>query len=135
MPIVVRCNCGTILRARDEQAGRACRCPRCGASLEVPYPVAKAIPSPDQPAPPPPQPVLPANVSPITAAVLSHRSRTGPTKPPPAEPPPTVNLSDLQKCERTIRGHVYWVLLLLVIPLIYSTFISTFTMETVKQSL
>ena len=45
MPIILTCPCGRTLRAKDDQAGRACRCPACGTTLQVPYPVAKAVES------------------------------------------------------------------------------------------
>jgi hypothetical protein len=36
MPILITCDCGTKLRARDEQSGKRIRCPSCKEILEVP---------------------------------------------------------------------------------------------------
>jgi hypothetical protein len=36
MPILVRCDCGKQLKAKDELAGRRVKCPGCGAVLTVP---------------------------------------------------------------------------------------------------
>jgi hypothetical protein len=38
MPIVVSCECGRTLRAKDEAAGRKVRCPACGAIVAVAAP-------------------------------------------------------------------------------------------------
>src|SRR5262245_48963168 len=34
--IEVRCECGSLLRARDEHAGKVLKCPKCGARLRLP---------------------------------------------------------------------------------------------------
>jgi len=36
MPIVVRCACGVKLKAKDEQAGKTLKCPKCKQSLVIP---------------------------------------------------------------------------------------------------
>src|SRR5437588_3611300 len=36
MSIVVSCDCGKRLRARDEDAGKRAKCPGCGKTLVVP---------------------------------------------------------------------------------------------------
>ena len=38
MSIIVRCACGKQFRARDEFAGKAARCPACGATLQIGQP-------------------------------------------------------------------------------------------------
>jgi len=139
MPITVRCKCGTTLRARDEQAGRTCKCPQCGAALGVPYPVAKPIapPTDEEHQEIPPQPDLPPSASAVTVALLQHRAQ-GPNRPEPAVPPPPpveVELSDLQKCDRTFRGHLYWLLLFFVIPITYSTFARDLDIKTIRDKL
>src|SRR5438876_126601 len=34
--IDVRCECGSLLRAKDEHAGKVLKCPKCGGRLRVP---------------------------------------------------------------------------------------------------
>ncbi len=110
MPIILTCPCGRMLRAKDDQAGRACRCPACGTTLQVPYPVAKAIE-------PPPEgskfiaPDVPAPTSALSAALHIHRAAEqniphAGSKRSAAPDSPTISLSELQKKERTWRGHV-----------------------------
>jgi len=43
MAIVVRCECGRQLQAKDEYAGRRTRCPDCGRELTLPGPETEAI--------------------------------------------------------------------------------------------
>src|SRR4051812_46513342 len=111
MPIVVTCSCGKTLRARDELAGKRCRCPGCGHGVTVPFPVATATPAPHDP---------PAT----TAALLAHRAATNPDFQPAPRTAPAkkhdLPLNDLHRSERSWRGHVYWLLLLAIIPLVYS---------------
>src|SRR5687767_3108685 len=109
MPIVVRCTCGRQLRARDEQAGRRCKCPNCGRSLLVPYPVATIVPrEADELQCPPPsaQPAQPVvQIDPNDPQLGWH--------PPPQQappPPPPVASADTDALEATWRGHVYWLL-------------------------
>ncbi|MBN2025090.1 MAG: hypothetical protein JW809_20100 [Pirellulales bacterium] len=57
MPIEFRCvECQVLLRTPDEAAGRAARCPECGADLTVPAVGAKAPPRPLPAAPVPSRP-------------------------------------------------------------------------------
>jgi hypothetical protein len=35
--IRVECKCGKVLKAKPEAAGKAVKCPGCGAQLQVPY--------------------------------------------------------------------------------------------------
>jgi hypothetical protein len=46
MPIVVQCQCGRVLKARDEFAGSRAECPTCGEIVEIPA-SAKASTSPE----------------------------------------------------------------------------------------
>src|SRR5262249_6463326 len=50
--IEVRCECGSLLRARDEHAGKVLKCPKCGGRVRVPSDEAYAEELP----PPPPRP-------------------------------------------------------------------------------
>ena len=43
MAIVVRCECGRQLQAKDEYAGRRTRCPDCGRELTLPGPETEAL--------------------------------------------------------------------------------------------
>ena len=36
MPIKVTCQCGRLLAAKDELAGRAASCPKCGETVQIP---------------------------------------------------------------------------------------------------
>ena len=38
MPIVIACQCGKKLQAKDELAGKRVKCPQCGQPLTVPAP-------------------------------------------------------------------------------------------------
>lgn len=38
MPILMTCDCGATLRAKDEQAGKRTRCPSCSKILTIPTP-------------------------------------------------------------------------------------------------
>lgn len=44
MPILMECQCGRRIRARDELAGKRVKCPQCSAVLTVPPPTAAAPP-------------------------------------------------------------------------------------------
>ncbi len=45
MPILVTCDCGTKLRAKDEQAGKKIRCPSCKEVMLVPTSTSSAVSS------------------------------------------------------------------------------------------
>jgi hypothetical protein len=38
MAIEIRCSCGRSLKAKDEHAGKAAKCPHCGNVIHVPLP-------------------------------------------------------------------------------------------------
>jgi hypothetical protein len=42
MPISVRCSCGQAMTVKDELAGKAIKCPKCGAAVRVGQPAAAA---------------------------------------------------------------------------------------------
>ncbi len=147
MPIVVACSCGKKLRARDDQAGRECRCPSCGQMVFVPYPVARAIDPPDFSAPAPAaDPEIPTQWPPPPKP--SKRKSVAPQQPQYIEPPPyfpppqttiiparkAVKLPDrvvpgplpsvdeeVKRREQSWRAHVYWVMLIFILPLIFVT--------------
>src|SRR5262245_55569943 len=48
------CTCGTMLRVKDEHAGKQTRCPKCGAEMTVP--ATREAPPPAPPPPPPRRP-------------------------------------------------------------------------------
>ena len=48
MSIELQCNCGKVLKARDEHAGRQARCPSCKQLLFIPAPVPLQEPEPLQ---------------------------------------------------------------------------------------
>lgn len=67
MPIPVACRCGQKFRAKDELAGKAVKCPKCGQALRIPaagQPAGAAQPAPRQPAPAPQQRVAQTSAAP-----------------------------------------------------------------------
>lgn len=55
MPIRITCpSCSAVLSVRDENAGRAVRCPKCDGVIPVPVPAPPPEPPPEPAAPPPP---------------------------------------------------------------------------------
>jgi hypothetical protein len=57
MPIVVKCRCGRVLKARDEFAGTRAECPTCGALVQIPLTSDDAAAFAPQPGQAPPTPV------------------------------------------------------------------------------
>jgi RsiW-degrading membrane proteinase PrsW (M82 family) len=110
MAIIIECQCGRTLRARDELAGRWVRCPNCRQGVLVPLPDDEpqergAIELADEePVRPPPAPLPPPRWRPPSAAA----DAPAPLAPPPAQ---------VKQAESSWRGHIYWVLLLAMIPL------------------
>lgn len=50
MPIQIKCDCGKMLRVKDESAGKKVRCPNCQAILTVPQPEPMLVePDPEEP--------------------------------------------------------------------------------------
>jgi RsiW-degrading membrane proteinase PrsW (M82 family) len=130
MPILVLCECGRQLRARDELAGRRCRCPACGTLVTVPPPpvsasdggprnIASASPSAKVPAAPPAPPAPPllgyaGTETPFHAEPLVHGA---------AHPLPVIARApvDVERLEKSWRGNLFWLLLLAMIPLAWIT--------------
>jgi RsiW-degrading membrane proteinase PrsW (M82 family) len=125
MPILVTCNdCGRTLRARDEQAGKRCRCPGCGIILIVPVPA-------------PPTPVTPVAPIPAEPVELDYAGTTSPHKADPvvlggARPIPVIArpTKDIAKLDKSWRGNIWWLLLLAMIPL---AFVTLQTRPTVRE--
>jgi uncharacterized membrane protein YjgN (DUF898 family) len=46
MTIEVQCECGKLLRAKDEHAGRKVKCPECGGPIVIPQPSGQVATSP-----------------------------------------------------------------------------------------
>jgi len=118
MPILVTCECGRTLRANDAQAGRQCRCPACGIILVVPLP--------------PPVQVIEAPVvvetEPAVVLGYAHDETVGRADPLvhgeempiPVIAPPS---EEVAKLERTWRGNLWWIFLLMLLPLALMTFL------------
>jgi RsiW-degrading membrane proteinase PrsW (M82 family) len=111
MSILVTCNCGRTLRARDEQAGQRCRCPACGTTMIVPGEAPLAEPIPAEPV----QLGYAGTMTPEKAEPLIH----GGQAPIPVIARPT---EDIAKLDRTWRANVWWLLILAMIPLAVVTF-------------
>jgi RsiW-degrading membrane proteinase PrsW (M82 family) len=107
MPIVVSCECGGRFRARDELAGRAVNCPKCGRPLTIPdqtYALAEE----------PPEPPVHQMAPPLAF-----------TAPTPAAPRPVINVAAparLSSGRRSMRDWLYLALALTLVPLLWSTF-------------
>ena len=121
MSILVTCECGRTLRAKETQAGKRCRCPGCGNVLVVPLPTAPA--ASDTPGTGP-QPQVVGETALEPAVVLTYADRDtagradplihGAERPIPVIAAPPV---DVQKLERRFSGNLYWIFLLLLAPL------------------
>lgn len=120
MPILVTCECGRTLRARDAQAGKQCRCPACGLILVVPLPAAEE-PSVEQsaPTPPPPTPVITLGYADHETVGRADPLVHGGVRPIPVIAAPPV---DVARLERSWRGNAWWVFLLMMLPLALITF-------------
>src|SRR5687768_13695538 len=125
MLILVTCECGRTLRAKETQAGKRCRCPGCGSVLVVPLT--------DSPGDPPQGSGLVGGVPPAAsggrqdpAVVLSYADYDtagradplihGGERPIPVIAAPPV---DVQKLEKRFSGNLYWMFLLLLGPLAF----------------
>ncbi len=118
MPILVNCHCGRTLRARDEQAGKRCKCPGCGTLLTVPVPAAPVIPEPVIPA------VASAAPIPAEPVELDYAGTAVPKKADPlvlgaARPLPVIArpTQDVARLDKSWRGQVWWILLFMLVPL------------------
>lgn len=125
MPIDVSCTCGRQLRARDELAGKTCKCPGCGALLTVPeagdfdlYDELTAMAN--------------ASMGPVSTEE-PPLARVAEAPAPPSLPPPLPEVEPAAPSRTVARPipqfdprqfvlrRTYWLLLLLVAPLAYST--------------
>ncbi|MEA2711234.1 MAG: hypothetical protein QOF78_3835 [Phycisphaerales bacterium] len=133
MPIIVTCECGRQLRARDELAGKRAKCPGCGMLLLVQPPTVEALPVEDEPhihpaAPIPAQPIPPL-------ATLAYAGTTTPAPEPlvhgAAHPLPVIARApeEIIQLERSWRGNLFWVFLLAMIPLAWLAFIPHASVE------
>jgi RsiW-degrading membrane proteinase PrsW (M82 family) len=108
MSIEVKCSCGRQLRARDEQAGKRCKCPGCGTLLTVPeaFDVELIDEMPER-----------ATEQGTADVPMARRADVpdSPTSVPMARVAPQI-IPTVPGIRRT-----YWLLLLLVAPLAYST--------------
>ncbi len=95
MTIVVKCECGTVLKVPEEHAGKRGKCPGCGAILTIPAAEPQAPPptpqeevaaaQPETPTPAAPeksQPAAPTEEAPAPPAPEDKATRTPPTAPP-----------------------------------------------------
>jgi len=106
MPISFTCECGKHLRAKDEGAGRSVKCPACGAMLVIPAVSEEEPPAPEPEPDPPPR-----------------RSWEQPASARPT--PPTFSADRYkdvlaEKPARPMRDYAYFVLLLALIPLVFT---------------
>jgi RsiW-degrading membrane proteinase PrsW (M82 family) len=125
MSIVVSCSCGKRLRARDELAGKRAKCPGCGKALLVPPTAA----DPEQdlydvvdaptPVPSMPKPVAPPR-PPIAAAPAYSPPVAGRAAPIAKKPVAAPALA--QESGPQMRQYLYWILVVTLIPLAWSTF-------------
>src|SRR5690606_8601992 len=106
MPILVTCECGRTLRARDAQAGKQCRCPACGLILIVP------LPAIDDDSAAPAVTRAPDATPSIVLGYADHETvgRADPlvhggVRPIPVIAAPPV---DVARLERSWRGNLWW---------------------------
>lgn len=113
MPIVVRCDCGQKLRARDEYAGRYARCAKCGGVLFVPGHAPSAARPPDDPD---------DDEGSGSYGLAAHVPAPPPVEPPKPStaPPPAPRVAQRAAVESRPRDYLYWLLLLPLLPLVYS---------------
>ncbi len=124
MSIVISCECGKQLRARDELAGRKAKCPGCGRVLTVPEkpfdPEEDLIglaPLPTEK----PHVVAPTQAMHVApSATASRDTHATPKVSRPIAAP--VALNNDSSSSRHFREFVYGVLILALIPLLISTF-------------
>ena len=145
MAISFRCDCGFKIRAPDTSAGKRGRCPQCKnvVTIPTPEPVAVAADEPFDladiavPATAPQAAVadddggIPFADAPATyAATTASRAKPAPTaaapmKAAPARPSPAKSVAPMAALADTpslgIRRHLYWGLLLVLMPLAWST--------------
>jgi RsiW-degrading membrane proteinase PrsW (M82 family) len=108
MPIEVSCECGGRFRARDELAGRAVKCPRCGRPLTIPSATFELA---DEP---PPEAVYRVRTAPASA------TSSFPVQ--PAAPAAMAYRPRASAGGRPVREWLYLALALTLIPLLWSTF-------------
>src|SRR5687768_941694 len=112
MPIIVTCECGRQLRARDELAGRRAKCPGCGMLVLVEPPVLE--PAEDELVeyePPPAPPPLPAQpVAPLAYAGTTTPDRAEPLVYGAEHPLPVIARppGEIERLERSWRGNLFW---------------------------
>jgi RsiW-degrading membrane proteinase PrsW (M82 family) len=121
MAIKFSCACGKEFQAKDELAGRRAKCPACGNILTIPRPAA----APAEPdiyglADPDPQPAMrpvarPAVAVPSTYHPTSVAPKTPARAKKPGRPEPLAEGS-------SPREYLYWVLVLALVPLVFSVF-------------
>jgi RsiW-degrading membrane proteinase PrsW (M82 family) len=132
------------LRARDELAGRRAKCPGCGMLVLVIPSVMEALPvleEENEPPPPAPPPVPPQPVAPL--ATLAYAGTTTPDQAEPlvhgAERPlPVIARApeEIERLERGLRGNLFWLFLLAMIPLAWLAFFPHASVEErIRQTL
>ena len=129
MPIIVTCECGRQLRARDELAGRRAKCPGCGMLLLVVPTVMEALPVlEEEQDPAPPSSPLPAeSVAPL--ATLAYAGSSTPEGGDPLvhgekAPLPVIARApeEIERIERSWRGNLFWIFLFAMVPLAWLAF-------------
>jgi|GEM_PF-680326 len=78
--IQVTCACGANMQVQDENAGKQCKCPKCGAICQIPSAAAAPAPAPAAEAPaaaPAPAPPAPAEAPQAAAAPVAGKRPGG----------------------------------------------------------
>ncbi|HEV8059656.1 MAG TPA: PrsW family glutamic-type intramembrane protease [Gemmataceae bacterium] len=136
MPITVVCACQKRLRAPDALAGKRAKCPACGAAVLIPESDGYTLQETKFITEPEPSPNAPAPRKPRTPR--SFEDEEEPTREPEyvasrkprsfglvdEEAPSIDRYRDIldEKPQQTWRNFTYWVLLLALIPLVFSLF-------------
>jgi len=117
MPIILDCDCGKKLKARDDLAGKWVNCPACGRGLLVPLPETPAQSIEIQP----------RESQAAAAPIPDYQPRWRPPDYEAAKHPQPVIAAPapkLKSAEASWRGFVHYLLLAAMIPLAVETFVS-----------
>ena len=120
MPISFQCGCGKALKARDELAGRAVKCPECGEGLTVPTPEPIAEDETYGLSDPIPRPQAPVDPARWAFKPPATTAPTPPPKPSTPTPRPQRPVPVPEEPSSSPREYLYVLLALALIPLGFS---------------
>ncbi|MFN8390411.1 MAG: PrsW family glutamic-type intramembrane protease [Bdellovibrionota bacterium] len=119
MSITITCSCGKELFADTSMSGSACKCPACGAPIEIPF-------VEPEPPPPPPEPELPLleEVDTAPPAPSEENIPAPPVVPTQIHaPPPLGRFENIQELLRTTKIF-YAICLVVFLPLAWHVLVA-----------